>query len=883
MPIANSESILIVDDEQLVAETLKEGLERQGHRCLIAGTGAEALRCLRSTTVALVLLDLGLPDMNGIEVMRAALRQGSDPDILIMTGQASADSAMEAVEGDTVGYILKPIQLPRLAGIVRRVLERRRLAGENARLQFEMNQRLKETEAVLAISKASSSTLESQEALRRICRELTRLIGADTGAVYLHDAGSNQIVPLAGYKVPPDLLPTLLATPLPLQEQGFHAAIWSQRRPVMSDDVAADPRFSHELFRRFKHQSGLVLPLIMDNEVAGAFYLVWWRERRRLSERELGLLESVAAQATGLLRNIRLFEQAERERRRLDVLYEVSRRLAAARDGKSVLARLVDEAMNLLGVEAAGIRLLEGDDLVVAARTLSAAPVMVAPRIKVGESLSGRVVATGEPVLVTNLPADETFHPDDRQGAREHGFQTFLGVPLRLHDKVIGELNVYTKRHREFAPDEISLLSALADQAALAIHKARLLADAQAREREATQLHEVTSLLASSLDADWILDQICARAVELLHCDAFGVHMPDPARGGLTLRREINLPAELKDNLVLKPGEGLVGRAMESRKPAWTRDCLSDPSLSYAQGVDDLIRRQSPRAYLAVPIIVRGEILGVLMSYFFEPHDFSENEVRLLGTLADHAGIAIDNARHYEQERQISQMKSDFVGFVTHQLRTPLAGIKWMLELASQEADLPAEAASYVQDAQAAAQRLIGLVNDLLDIGRLERGKLSIAPQPVALGALTQSVLEETRVLVEGKGHRLDMTAVAEGPVVAADSQLLRQVVLNLVSNAIKYTPDGGKIEIEMGQADGLGRWQIRDSGLGVPREAQGRLFEKFYRADNVTSMETEGTGLGLYLVRLIMEQLGGRVWCESVEGEGATFAFTLPLHAETA
>src|SRR5207247_10541514 len=156
------------------------------------------------------------------------------------------------------------------------------LAGENARLQFEMNQRLKETEAVLAISKASSSTLESQEALRRICRELTRLIGADTGAVYLHDAGSNQIVPLAGYKVPPDLLPTLLATPLPLQEQGFHAAIWSLRRPVMSDDVAADPRFSHELFRRFKHQSGLVLPLIMDNEVAGAFYLVWWGERRRV-------------------------------------------------------------------------------------------------------------------------------------------------------------------------------------------------------------------------------------------------------------------------------------------------------------------------------------------------------------------------------------------------------------------------------------------------------------------------------------------------------------------------------------------------------------------------------------------------------------------------
>src|SRR5437870_13205866 len=130
-------------------------------------------------------------------------------------------------------------------------------------------------------------------------------------------------------------------------------------------------------------------------------------------------------------------------------------------------------------------------------------------------------------------------------------------------------------------------------------------------------------------------------------------------------------------------------------------------------------------------------------------------------------------------------MKSDFVGFVTHQLRTPLAGIKWMLELASQEADLPAEAASYVQDAQAAAQRLIALVNDLLDIGRLERGKLSIAPQPVALGVLTQSVAEEPRVLVAGQGHRRDMAAVGGGPVVAADSQLLRQVVVARVANAI--------------------------------------------------------------------------------------------------
>src|SRR5262249_30634203 len=135
------------------------------------------------------------------------------------------------------------------------------------------------------------------------------------------------------------------------------------------------------------------------------------------------------------------------------------------------------------------------------------------------------------------------------------------------------------------------------------------------------------------------------------------------------------------------------------------------------------------------------------------------------------------------EERQVSQMKSDFVAFVTHQLRTPLAGIRWMLELASQEAGLPAEAGSFVQDAQAAAERLIGLVNDLLDASRLEAGKLSIAVQPVALGPLTQGVLDGVRLLAEEKGHRLELCAEGDGPVVSADPQLLRQVMLNLISN----------------------------------------------------------------------------------------------------
>ena len=228
------------------------------------------------------------------------------------------------------------------------------------------------------------------------------------------------------------------------------------------------------------------------------------------------------------------------------------------------------------------------------------------------------------------------------------------------------------------------------------------------------------------------------------------------------------------------------------------------------------------------------------------------------------------------RDREVNQMKTDFVSFVTHQLRTPLSGIKWMLELVA-DAEIPIDIRSYVADARDASERLINLVNDLLDISRLERGRLEIRPQPTDLGALTASVLEEVAGLVRTHDHRISVTGVDDAPTVIADPQLLRQVVLNLISNAIKYTPRSGEIAIRIGDVGDRVRWEIQDNGIGIPRDAQRRLFEKFYRADNVFAVETEGTGLGLYLVRLIIEQFGGRVWCDSEEGRGATFVFTLP------
>lgn len=235
-------------------------------------------------------------------------------------------------------------------------------------------------------------------------------------------------------------------------------------------------------------------------------------------------------------------------------------------------------------------------------------------------------------------------------------------------------------------------------------------------------------------------------------------------------------------------------------------------------------------------------------------------------------GSMMDISERKESER----MKSDFVSFVSHQLRTPLSGMSWMLELAAETDDLPPSAREYIADARESANRLVTLVNDLLDIARLENGRTGAVPGDVALEELTRSVLHEFQGLVAEKRH--DVMLRAEAAATAwVDAQLIRQVIVNLLSNAIKYTPPGGRIDVSLEQHNGTVQWSVRDTGLGVPRLAQNRLFEKFYRAENVQKLEAEGTGLGLHLVRLIVQQAGGRVWCESAEGQGSLFAFTLP------
>ena len=225
-----------------------------------------------------------------------------------------------------------------------------------------------------------------------------------------------------------------------------------------------------------------------------------------------------------------------------------------------------------------------------------------------------------------------------------------------------------------------------------------------------------------------------------------------------------------------------------------------------------------------------------------------------------------------------AQVATDFVTFATHQLRTPLSGVKWLLELAARDEAVGEETRSYIADARDATERLIRLVNEMLTLSRLESGRLPLARDPLALDDLTRAVLDEVAPLIHDKELRLSTVGLSGAPKVAGDPHFVRQVVLTLVSNAVKYSAPGGPLDIALSAEPSTVTWSVRDTGVGIPREGQPHVFEKFYRADNVLTLDTEGLGLGLCLSKLVVEQLGGRIAFESTEGQGSTFTFTLPI-----
>ena len=1194
--------------------------------------------------------------------------------------------------------------------------------------------RLRETAALLAVARVASATTEFGEALRLICRELARLTGAETVAAYVRQSEDSELAPIAAYRVPKHALDVLATVRLTVADQRGFDAVFQSGQVIWSDDLPTDSRFAIDLFRRFPHQSGLVIPLFIDGQVAGAFYLVWWTERRRFEEAELAPLQAIGEQAGVLLRNARLHEALNTRATRLHTLARLNQLVSSSLEPDEVLSGIAAAAVELMQVPAVAVWVLDAAAKRLEVRAVAGGMTDFPRRaLDIGEGEVGWVAAERRQLEIADIVADVRVTAPDWW--RESGLKSFLGIPIVFQDLLLGVLVFGGRDPFRFGSDDRELLEIFVSQSAAAIAKARLFQDIQdrrrltedlyaltqamdrsmdlqervdiftaaasralnfdrlnvwlaeddgvtlhlvsgsdvrpdvprriplkgsggfqvvwdsgitlmvgsdeqlalvpplpqalhshpvlrtrrfalvpllfqgrpigvvsadnkhsrrpvtrrgiahlelfcqqlatsvnnarlygetrQRERDATILLEVTRKLSATLELDEVIDLISDGTIEALGCAAAGFYRWDPGRGGLVFVRGRNHPMDFARPLLLRPGEGVTGRAYSERRPVWSNDRLADPAMVYSEGnAAAMARPDAPRAFLAVPILIRDEVYGVLGGSYFAPHVFTEREVNLLSSLAAQGAVAIENARLYSatrqnlagaallnaaartlhrtldvkrllpdaagtlaqtfgarragivlfqergggtgdviswgdwshesvralaeplrrreapllipdagaradlvsaglldageglaafpvrgrsrvlggllllfaapralteaetrlvaayadqlamaldnatlfeeaenqktrleqvfastsegflvldldrrvvalnrqggdllgvnphevigrpfgrlvetlvgsvewteasgqalvgaieraedpadgdlevrlperrtlrwlttptrdllgavvgatvtlrdvtREREIDRMKTEFVSTVSHELRTPLTSIKGSLHLLLSDDGLVLDATQrhLVDISLKNTDRLIRLINNILDISKMEAGHIHLDLEMHRPLDFVETAVEGIQGFAESRGIVIESQVAPDAPAVRVDFDRMVQVVTNLLSNAIKFSPERGRVTVGARRVGAHLEIWVSDHGQGIAPEDVGRLFRKFQQLDGRTVRAVGGTGLGLAICRGIVEEHGGRIAVDSRPGEGATFTVRLPV-----
>ncbi len=569
----------------------------------------------------------------------------------------------------------------------------------------------------------------------------------------------------------------------------------------------------------------------------------------------------------------------------------VSPRLTAAMSPSpelsTILNTALDQILEVIGVEGGAVRLLDdetGELVLVASRGL-AEPTR---RLKLGEGPPGLVVQRGEPIIVEQLSNNPHLV---RSRLRQEGYESYMVVPLQLRHQLVGTLSLFTKAARAFDTYERSFFN----QVGLTVENALLYEEAARREREAGFLDRATQLFNSTLQLDAIFQMVVRMAKEVLgesctinlieegkaHLTPVATYHPDPQA------RQARLQIQRDDPVRIGDPASVVGLAAVTGRPYLVKDARQDGRVKY-------VDRLHISSLIAVPMIAKGKILGVLASSIISPsRQFTKADLRLATALADRAALAIENSRLYEQERmlrqlleelnrqiqEVNQRKSAFVTLVSHELKTPLTSMMGYtaLLLEGQGGPLAQRQREWLGVIRDNADRLVTLIDDLLDMARIEAGKIELQRTPLDLVPLIQEVARVLRPQLEGKGQWLTLDLAEALPAVVGDADRVRQILTNLLSNALKYTPPGGRITITARRDAGCVRVAVQDTGIGLAPEDQAQLFTPFFRAQNDATQGVGGTGLGLAITQALVELHGGAITVTSVPGQGSTFSFTLP------
>jgi signal transduction histidine kinase/CheY-like chemotaxis protein len=579
-------------------------------------------------------------------------------------------------------------------------------------------------------------------------------------------------------------------------------------------------------------------------------------------------------------------------------------------DLQAVLDTLIETAARLCGTDKGMIWIREGEVYrAVSAVAAEAAEAEYWAVIRQRKIVPGRDTVTGRAALEGRVVqvADIRTIPDyPFPEAVTAGRRTMLGVPLLRDSEPIGVIALSRQRVEPFTERQIDLVRTFADQAVIAIENARLFNELHARTDELTRsvaelraLEEVLRAVNSSLDLDTVLATIISRAARLSEADEGTIYEFDETEQVFVPKSAFGMSAErvagLRERRV-RLGETHLGRAAVERAPVHVDDVQQDPTLS---GPDRAGLLEGIHAVLAVPLLREDKVVGGLVIRRRTVGGFAPTIPALLQTFADQAVLAIEHARLFQElaargeearrardeAEEASRTKSSFLANMSHELRTPLNAIIGLTELLCDNAARfgTEKALEPLRRVLRAGRHLLNLINDILDLSKIEAGKMDLTLEMVAIQPIVEEVLGTARPLAEQNNNALELDCPEEIGAVHADNMRLRQILLNLLSNACKFTK-GGTVRLHVGLAEEAGQhwvdFAVSDTGIGMTEDQLGRLFQEFTQADASTTRQFGGTGLGLAISRRLCRLMGGDITVTSAPGEGSTFTVRLPAQA---
>jgi signal transduction histidine kinase/DNA-binding response OmpR family regulator/putative methionine-R-sulfoxide reductase with GAF domain len=773
------------------------------------------------------------------------------------------------------------------------------LALEKARYLQESEARERRATQLYEVTTQLAFNHDLDSVLNLITQQAVELMGARSGGIFRYDADRDGLVFTTMYNLIP-AMEDMLVRP----GEGNAGRAYQERHVAWNNDLMgwvtySDPNSVRIVAEQASDMAvvGVVAaPIVIQDEVYGVLETVF-DQHDEFTDEDINLIQNLADSAAVAINNARFIAKTELARDEATQLYEITEQLASATDMDSVLDLNTTKAAEMLGSSASSIlRYDQANDSLLLAKTHNvAAVIMERYSGKPGEGTTGMDFLERRPVWSRDISADD-MHRSDQDSVStlaEAGLKAVLAVPVVIRDQTYGVLNVIYQEVRDFTDAEVRLLTTLADSAAVAIGNASSMEETEQARDEATQLYEITDQLASATDMDTVLQLITTKAQELIGSRGLSIQRFDEA-SGLLLPAISNIDnSELRIGYSASPDEGITGVVFQERRPVWNRDISADENITRSNPeVTRLLSEAGVIGVLAVPIIVRDEAYRALNVFFGEPHDFRDDEIQLLQSLADSAAVAIGNARFIEEtERaresaeEANRTKSQFLANMSHELRTPLNAIIGYSEMLQEEAEELGneEFEEDLERINGAGKHLLDLINDVLDISKIEAGGMEIYLETFSIGPMIHDVVTTIQPLVNKNSNTLEIVCPDSVGNIHADITKVRQGLFNLLSNASKFT-EQGQITLTVSRAESEGQewidFAVAAIGIGMNEEQMGRLIEAFSQAEASTTRRFGGTGLGLAITRHFCEMMGGTVTVASEIGEGSTFTIKLPAVA---